>query len=222
LAGIFIFRLSKSKFFTRIALDDTKFSISHLSGILRKSEQKNSIYGNRAKNQQNQLISSHTNLVNHRPACYFFYMRVNPRIRYGKIAAFLTFRNRLIMSLPTQHYWKRLALASAIACCCLLVGCGDKDDANKEAERDLAMKDAEGKATGGACRQAGRALEDCFNLNQTALRSAVFAGWRDMNDYMRENKMADVKPTVEPPKSADASGLTEASGTMEKEKESSK
>ena len=59
--------------------------------------------------------------------------------------------------------------------------------------------EAEGKATGGACRHAGRALEDCYILNERASRSAVFAGWREMNDYMTQNKIDPVAPTIPPP-----------------------
>jgi hypothetical protein len=32
-------------------------------------------------------------------------------------------------------------------------------------------------------------VEQCFALNKRADRAAVFAGWREMNDYMRENKL---------------------------------
>ena len=45
----------------------------------------------------------------------------------------------------------------------------------------------------GACRHAGRAIEDCFAIYKKADRAAVFAGWRDMNDYMRENKIEPVR-----------------------------
>ena len=56
-----------------------------------------------------------------------------------------------------------------------------------------ARKEAEGKAVGGACRHAGRAIEQCYTMNRKAEKAAVFAGWREMNDYMRENKL-DVVP----------------------------
>jgi hypothetical protein len=62
-----------------------------------------------------------------------------------------------------------------------------------------ARKEADGKAVGGACRHAGRAIEDCYALNKRADRSAVFAGWREMNDYMRENKIEPVAPQVAAP-----------------------
>ncbi|MER2555512.1 MAG: hypothetical protein ABTQ28_19850 [Thauera sp.] len=54
--------------------------------------------------------------------------------------------------------------------------------------------EAEGRAVGGACRHAGRSLEDCYALNPVAAKAAVFAGWRDMNDYMMEHKL-DVVPS---------------------------
>jgi len=57
-------------------------------------------------------------------------------------------------------------------------------------------READGRAVGGACRHAGRALEDCYALNRKSDRSAVFAGWREMNDYMRENKIEDVTPRL--------------------------
>jgi hypothetical protein len=65
-------------------------------------------------------------------------------------------------------------------------------------EKVAAARDAEGKAIGGACRQAGRAIEDCYVLNKKADKAGVLAGWRDMNDYMRENKIEAVAPQLVP------------------------
>jgi hypothetical protein len=62
-----------------------------------------------------------------------------------------------------------------------------------------AKREAEGKAIGGACRHAGRAIEDCYTLNRKADKGAVFNGWREMNDYMRENKIEEVAPNLPPP-----------------------
>lgn len=62
-----------------------------------------------------------------------------------------------------------------------------------------AAKEAEGKAIGGACRQAMRALEDCYVLNPKAQKAAIFAGWRDMDEYMRENKIEGIAPVVPRP-----------------------
>lgn len=59
-----------------------------------------------------------------------------------------------------------------------------------------AKREAEGKAIGGACRHAGRAIEDCYTLNKKADKGAMFQGWREMNDYMRENKIEEVPPQI--------------------------
>lgn len=63
-------------------------------------------------------------------------------------------------------------------------------------EKVAAMKEAEGKAIGSACRHAVRAIEDCYALNPKAQKAAVFAGWREMDEYMRENKLEGVTPTI--------------------------
>ncbi|MFN9749314.1 MAG: hypothetical protein ACK53K_07785 [Burkholderiales bacterium] len=72
-------------------------------------------------------------------------------------------------------------------------------------EKIAAAKDAEGRAIGGACRHAARAIEDCYALNRRADKAAVFAGWRDMNDYMRENNLEPVVPVIKAPVKADSS-----------------
>ena len=66
----------------------------------------------------------------------------------------------------------------------------------ESAEKIAASREADGKAIGSACRHAGRAIEDCFAIYKKADRAAVFAGWRDMNDYMRENKIEPVPPQL--------------------------
>lgn len=66
-------------------------------------------------------------------------------------------------------------------------------------QKEAAMAEAEGKAVGGACRQTGRSLEDCYALNPKARKSAVFAGWREMNDYMMQNNMEIVPSLVTRP-----------------------
>ncbi len=82
----------------------------------------------------------------------------------------------------------------AILALALLAGC---DMLGIESpEKVAATREADGKAVGGACRHAGRAIEDCYALNKKADRAAVFAGWRDMNDYMRENKIEEVPPQI--------------------------
>jgi hypothetical protein len=78
----------------------------------------------------------------------------------------------------------------------LLTGCdllGIPDPA-----KEAAVRDAEGRAIGSACRHAGRALEDCFTLNTSADKASVFAGWKEMNDYMAANNIETVKPQLLP------------------------
>ena len=53
----------------------------------------------------------------------------------------------------------------------------------------IAQREEEAKAIGGACRYAQRGLEDCYALGTKAGKAAVFTGWKDMDAYMRENKM---------------------------------
>ena len=62
----------------------------------------------------------------------------------------------------------------------------------------LARQEAEGKAVGGACRHAGRALEDCYRSSPKISKAAIFTGWRDMDAYMRENKI-EVVPVAQAP-----------------------
>jgi len=55
---------------------------------------------------------------------------------------------------------------------------------------------AESKAVGGACRHAMRAIEDCYSMNPKAQKAAIADGWREMDEYMRENKLEGVTPTI--------------------------
>ncbi len=76
----------------------------------------------------------------------------------------------------------------------------------------VAQREAEAKAIGGACRHALRGLEDCFTLNPKAAKAQVFAGWKEMDQYMRENKLEgtpsvltqlEKKPAAAPARSMD-------------------
>lgn len=65
--------------------------------------------------------------------------------------------------------------------------------------KTAALKESEGKAVGSACRHAVRAIEDCYTLNPKAQKAAVYAGWREMDEYMRENKIEGVAPVLPRP-----------------------
>ena len=76
-----------------------------------------------------------------------------------------------------------------------LAGCDQLgiESAKAVAER----REAEGKAVGGGCRHAARSIEQCYATNKRAEKAAVFAGWREMEDYMRENKIEAVPAAPE-------------------------
>lgn len=97
-----------------------------------------------------------------------------------------------------------------IAVCMLLSGC---DQLGIETPQKAAeAKAAEAKAIGSACRHALRAIEDCYTLNPQADKAAVFGGWREMDEYMRENKLDGIAPVVpRPPVEAAPKGKGAAS-----------
>lgn len=58
----------------------------------------------------------------------------------------------------------------------------------------IALREADGKAIGAACRHALRGIEDCYGQNEKALKTSVFEGWKEMDQYMRENKIEGIAP----------------------------
>ena len=90
---------------------------------------------------------------------------------------------------PTVFFRSATLLAASLLGGCDMLGI-------ESVEKIAAAREADGKAVGGACRHAGRAIEDCYAIYRKADRAAVFAGWRDMNDYMRENKIEPVVPQL--------------------------
>jgi hypothetical protein len=89
---------------------------------------------------------------------------------------------------------------------CALLGAAGCNFGGESADALAVRREADGKAVGGACRHAGRAIEDCYTLNRRADKAAVYAGWREMNDYMRENKLEPVLPTLNTETVAQADG----------------
>jgi hypothetical protein len=61
-----------------------------------------------------------------------------------------------------------------------------------------AQADADGRAVGGACRQSGRAIEDCYSIYSWLPKASIYEGWRDMDAYMRDNKLETVEPQLPP------------------------
>ena len=73
---------------------------------------------------------------------------------------------------------------------------------------DAAKKEAaqlgEGKAVGSACRQSGRAIEDCYSIYSWLPKAAIYEGWKEMDAYMRDNQLETVAPQLPPPESPNA------------------
>jgi len=65
--------------------------------------------------------------------------------------------------------------------------------------RQEAAQQAEGKAVGGACRQSGRAIEDCYAIYNWLPKASVYDGWKEMDAYMRENQLETIAPQLPPP-----------------------
>jgi hypothetical protein len=82
-----------------------------------------------------------------------------------------------------------LALAAGLTAGCERLGIEDPATV-------AVAREAEGKAVGAGCRHAGRSLEDCYAMNERALKAAVFAGWKEMNDYMAANKIDVIAPQL--------------------------
>lgn len=89
--------------------------------------------------------------------------------------------------------WRLLA----VACIWVLAGCDQLGIETPQKAAERAESDA--KAVGGACRHALRAIEDCYTLNPKADKAAVYTGWREMDEYMRENKLDGIAPVVPRP-----------------------
>ena len=90
-------------------------------------------------------------------------------------------------SLPLMPRSKVALRAALIAAALLsLTGC---DIPGMGPDPRVVQREAEAKAIGGACRYALRGLEDCFTLNPKAPKALIFAGWKEMDQYMRDNKL---------------------------------
>ena len=102
------------------------------------------------------------------------------------------------------------------------------------ADPKVVQREADAKAIGSACRHGLRSIEDCYSMNEKASKASVFAGWKEMDQYMRENKIEGVeakglKPPpppmvasdeeiVDPPSSAKSEkGATEGKKTAKTE-----
>ena len=103
---------------------------------------------------------------------------------------------------------RRPLLLVAVLCSSLATLTGCDQLGIESATVTSARLEADGKAVGAACRHGGRAIEDCFTLNKRVDKAAIYAGWREMDDYMRENKIEAVASSL----GADAKSQTADAG----------
>ncbi|MFN9746504.1 MAG: hypothetical protein ACK57B_12760 [Betaproteobacteria bacterium] len=94
-----------------------------------------------------------------------------------------------------KHSLRPFLRASILAAPLLLGGCGWLGI--ESPEQIAAKREADGRAIGAGCRHAARSVEACYELNKRADRSAIFAGWKEMHEYMAENKIEAVPPAHE-------------------------
>ncbi|MCZ2103612.1 MAG: hypothetical protein OZ923_05055 [Comamonadaceae bacterium] len=107
----------------------------------------------------------------------------------------------LIVPFSRTLWWARAALVGVTLL--TLAGC---DIPGLGPDPRIVQRDAEAQAIGGACRHAMRGLEDCYTLNPKAPKAQIYAGWKQMDQYMRENKVEGVPSvlTLAPRPTADA------------------
>jgi hypothetical protein len=110
----------------------------------------------------------------------------------------------------SESLMRRSSLALFLALMAALSGCDQLGI--ESATVTAARREAEGKAIGGGCRHAARSVETCYTQNKRADKAAVFAGWREMNDYMRENKI-EAMPAAPEPVEAQAAPAEEGADT---------
>jgi hypothetical protein len=86
------------------------------------------------------------------------------------------------------------ALCAAL-CILSLTGCERLNEIANQAKLN-------GRAIGAACRHSGRALEDCFQRSPRIPKADIYAGWKEMNEYMLTKKIEIVAPPPDKPKKA--------------------
>ncbi|QHE86722.1 hypothetical protein [Hydrogenophaga sp. BPS33] len=110
---------------------------------------------------------------------------------------------------------RRTALTlSLVAAASLLSGC--EALGIETATQINAKKEAEGKAIGSACRHAVKSIEACFGAYPRAGKAAVFAGWREMDQYMRENAVVGMPTESESSATSAPEAQKAASGNAQR------
>lgn len=76
----------------------------------------------------------------------------------------------------------------------ILSGCDYLGIESQKAIED--RKNEQAKAIGAACRHSARALEDCFLMHPKVSKAGIFSGWKEMDQYMRDNNIQPVKAEI--------------------------
>lgn len=92
------------------------------------------------------------------------------------------------------RFFLALALFQLAGCDQIAQKMGLEDPSRKEARLE-----PEAKAVGSACRHSGRAIEDCYSIYSWLPKAGIYAGWREMDAYMRENEIETIPPQLPPP-----------------------
>ena len=90
----------------------------------------------------------------------------------------------------TSRFISMIARTLALVMTLALAGC---DLESLLADPKVVQREADARAIGGACRHGLRSIEDCYSMNEKASKASVFAGWKEMDQYMRDNKIEGVE-----------------------------
>lgn len=74
----------------------------------------------------------------------------------------------------------------------------------------IAQRAADAKAIGSACRYGVRSIEDCYALNDTVSKSGIFDGWKEMDQYMRDNKIEGIPSSASKGSSTEEEVISES------------
>ena len=88
------------------------------------------------------------------------------------------------MSPSSSMYLSRTVRLAAILSLSLSLGACDYVTSYLKPKQTPEEAKAEGIALGAGCRQVGQSLEDCYQLHPNGLKAGIFAGWKDMHEYM--------------------------------------
>ncbi|MFC4159329.1 hypothetical protein [Chitinimonas lacunae] len=102
----------------------------------------------------------------------------------------------------------RHRLALSLLLCLVLPACERLNEITNQAKLN-------GRAIGAACRHSGRALEDCFQRNPRVPKADIYAGWREMNEYMTSKKLDVVPPPPDQPRKGSVEPTVQIGGETE-------